>query len=243
MWFRLAMECSGRSPNLKLPLAAICALVVSACSPNSPGRDDPFTATGEVIALGGGDRGVINACITCHGLAGEGDGAMTPRLAGLSHGYLLKQMQDYADGRRADAVMGPVARGLSMEARVRVADYYAALPAPQTQMSGSAVEDSASAAQLYHQGAPERGLPACAACHGEAGQGVGPGNPPVHGQPAAYLAEQLVRWRDGRRQNDSGRTMLLVSQRLTPAEMADLGAYMTVLAGSPGDRGTAPSPP
>ncbi|MDX5331431.1 MAG: c-type cytochrome [Caulobacteraceae bacterium] len=214
---------------------------VGACTPADRARHDPFTATGEIIALGGGDAGVGHACATCHGLSGEGDGGSTPRLAGLPAGYLVKQLQDYADGRRADPVMGPIARAMSPEARRMVSDYYAARPAV---VASTAQGDEATlAARLYQQGSPGRSIPACDSCHGALGEGGGGGHPPVWGQPASYLALQLWRWRRGVRQNDSGKTMLLVSQRLTPTEIEALGLYMAGLSGPPAASGTAPSPP
>jgi cytochrome c553 len=222
--------------------ALLCVTAaIGACAPADRVRHDAFTATGEIIALGGGDAGVGHACATCHGLSGEGDGGSTPRLAGLPAGYLVKQLQDYADGRRADPVMGPIARAMSPETRRMVSDYYAARPAMVASAEQS--EEAALAARIYQHGAPERSIPACASCHGVHGEGGGGGHPPVWGQPSSYLALQLWRWRRGVRQNDSGKTMLLVGQRLTPTEIEALGPYMAGLAGPPAAGETAPFPP
>ena len=56
---------------------------------------------------------------------------------------------------------------------------------------------------------------------GANGEGEGYANPPLAGQPAAYLAEQLERWRYAERRTDPGHVMLQISQRLTPPEAAD----------------------
>ena len=50
---------------------------------------DRFSATGELVALSGAGAGAANACVTCHGLQGQGDGAGAPRLAGLDAGEVF----------------------------------------------------------------------------------------------------------------------------------------------------------
>lgn len=217
------------SPRLPAALAAASALLLLAgCAPE-PTRD-PFTASGQVIAFSGGDAGAAQACFTCHGLRGEGDGGASPRLAGLPAGYLQRQLIDYADGRRADKVMAPIARALDDDDRRAVAAYYAALPAPAQAAGRSTAAVAGETARLYHHGDAERGLAACAACHGQAGEGVGPGNPPLAGQPPAYLAEQLDRWRRSQRRNDPQNAMLAISRRLTADEAEALARYASALA-------------
>src|SRR5690606_31899172 len=130
-----------------------------------------------------------NACFSCHGLDGAGDGVSVPRLAGLDAGYLQKQMTDYANGTRRDEVMKEVARWLDDGDRRAVSAWYASLPAPQT------TAPTGPTPSLWLRGDPARGVAACAACHGEDGRGVGPGNPAVAAQPAAYTREQLRRWK------------------------------------------------
>ena len=72
---------------------------------------------------------------------------------------------------------------------------------------------------------------ACFTCHGLAGEGLGAANPPLGGQPAAYLAAQMDNWRLSTRRNDPGNVMLRISQRLTPREIASLSAYAAALPG------------
>src|SRR3546814_2707007 len=97
--------------------------------------------------------------------------------------------------------------------------------------------------RLYVDGDAERGLVACAACHGFAGEGIGPANPPLGGQPAAYLAEQLEAWRRSERRNDPGNVMLRISRRLNPREVAALAAYAASLPGGlPRQESRAASP-
>lgn len=193
---------------------------------------DRFAEDGRVIALSGAEAGASSACFTCHALDGSGNGAGSPRLAGLDAGYLERQLGAYADGRRYHSQMGWIAQQLDARERKAVSFYYAGLPFD----GGKTV--LAERLRLYQKGDPARGLLACAACHGEQGQGLGPANPPLAGQPAGYLAEQLRLWRIGKRRNDPGDVMLRVSQLLTPSEAQALAAYASALPGGPPNPGS-----
>jgi len=112
--------------------ALVCSSLVlfaAACSGADSRSTAAFTADGQVIAMGGGEGGPSNACFSCHGLDGLGDGVSVPRLAGLDAGYLQKQLEDYADRLRDDATMYEAARWLDDDDRRAVAAWYAALPA------------------------------------------------------------------------------------------------------------------
>jgi cytochrome c553 len=209
-------------------LAATLAL--AACGQVERGAADRFTATGEMLALSGGDAGAANACVACHGLDGMGNGAGAPRLAGLDRGYMAGQLEAYASGRRQHPEMEAIARKLSSTHQVAVSAYYANLPfAPKPQ----SVAATQAIASLYHQGDPARGLTSCASCHGSNGEGVGPANPPLGAQPAPYLAEQLDQWRAGKRRNDPGNVMLHISQLLSRSESVALADYAAALPGGP----------
>lgn len=184
--------------------------------------------------MGGGEGGPANACFSCHGLDGAGDGVSVPRLAGLDAGYLQKQMEDYANEVRQDAVMFQVARWLDDGDRHAVSVWYASLPAPATtQVSGPAPA-------LYLSGDPSRGVASCALCHGEDGRGVGSGNPAIAAQPAAYTIEQLRRWKTAKRRNDPRQVMSQAVAGLTDAEIGRIAAWLETLpAAPPPDSGVA----
>ena len=206
---------------------------LASCSAVETKSAERFTETGELIALSGGDAGAPNACFTCHGIDGRGDGAGTPRLAGLGTGYLDGQLEAYASGRRRHPQMEWIANRLSPTHRLAVSAYYEAMP-----YEPAAMPPPAPAPVLYVRGDPSRGLPACMLCHGRFGEGVGHGNPPVGGQPAAYLAEQMEQWRLSKRRSDPGNIMLAISRQLTSPEVAALAAYAAAL---PGDRPESPA--
>ena len=217
-------------PLLPLPLLALL-LSLAACDATPGVTDRAFSASGEMIAMSGGPGGAGNACFTCHGLDGQGDRDAAPRLAGLDQGYLQKQMEDYAGGRRPDDVMTRVARGLDQDSRRAVAAWYAGLPADDKARPGPA----ASPPPNWITGDARRGITACSACHGAAGQGAGEGQPAVAGQPAAYTLEQIDRWKSGRRRNDPRGVMAAAVQRLTDEEARAIAQWLS-------DRPASPAP-
>lgn len=225
----------GRIHNYLLKATLCAAVVVTGAGCSRQHQAGAFEATGEVIAQGGGDAGVDGACVVCHGLQGQGDGETVPRLAAMDRGYFLQQMENYDNGARNHAQMSWIAGRLDNQARVRLADYYATLPATApVEVSGVLPPTCppAFAATLYQQGDPERGLVACATCHGVRGEGVGTGNPPLAGQPAPYVEQQLRLWRTGKRYGDAMHAMTGVSRLLAEDELAPLADYSAALPGA-----------
>lgn len=200
------------------------ASAAAACSPPHADVPEQFGTSGELIAMSGAGAGSENACFTCHGLDGGGDGAGVPRLAGLDAGYLQHQMEAFADGRRKNPSMRWIARQLSASERLMVSQYYAGLewdpPAPARPPSAPA---------LFLAGDPSRDIPPCASCHGVDGLGIGSGIPPLAGQPRLYLAEQLHAWRRGERRSDPDDVMLEIARSLTPEEIRHVAAFASRL--------------
>ncbi|NML08003.1 c-type cytochrome [Sphingomonas sp. G-3-2-10] len=195
-----------------LILLASVAFTLGGCEGRS---GDPFRATGEVIAFGGGDAGPQGACATCHGLKGEGDGRLAPPLAGLDAGYLHRQLDDYHNGWREHAQMRAIVRRLTPEDRAKVSAYYAALPVPPTGVFAGG--------DLYAQN--------CASCHGTKGEGMGPNNPPLAGLSPTYIESQLLAWRTGKRRNDPMGQMMAVSSALSPDQVRTVSAQASALPG------------
>lgn len=195
--------------------------LVSAC--NAPVAPS-VQMSGEAVAFGAGAGGARDACFSCHGLKGEGDGVV-PRLAGLSTGYLVKQLEDYAGPWRDDPTMSPIARRMSDENRLAVADYYAAQDLPR-QVAFAPVS---SAHALYHEGDPVRGMKGCASCHGADGRNGGLAYPRLAGQTAEYVRAQLVAWKDSRRRNDPRDVMGQIARKLSQDEIESLAAHVAAL--------------
>ena len=196
---------------------ALCAMVLAtACTDRMTPSDDRWGRSGELIALSGGEGGARYACVTCHGARGEGNGFDAPRLAGLPAGYLQKQMEDYAAGLRPHEVMRDVAGFLDSHERVRVANFYAALP-PQALSPATDEANAAATPALYAS--------TCQACHGVEGVGTVNG-PPLNAQPAFYLTQQLQDWQVSKRRNDGNHAMLKVAQQLGAGEVRQLSLYL-----------------
>lgn len=224
-------------PPLTLLGLILASAGLVACDATPGETDRAFSASGQVVAMGGGAGGAANACFTCHGLQGQGDGVSTPRLAGLDAGYLQKQMEDYASGLRPDDVMSRIAKGLEADSRRAVAAWYAGLPADDKARPAP----PASPPPIWISGDASRGITACSACHGAAGQGAGEGQPIVAGQPAAYTLEQIDRWKSGKRRNDPRGVMAAAVQRLTDAEARAIARWLSDQPASPAPASAAAS--
>lgn len=199
------------------------ALALGGCTDRLAPSEDRFGRSGELIATSGGEGGARYACVSCHGARGEGNGFDAPRIAGLPAGYLQKQLEDYAAGLRPHELMRDVARFLDSHERVRVADHYAALP-PRGLPPATAERGDGSAAALYER--------ACQSCHGVDARGTAQA-PPLDGQPAFYLVQQLQDWRVSKRRNDAGQAMLRVAQQLSAEEIRQLSLHLSAIPAHP----------
>lgn len=209
--------------------ATIAVALPTGCTDTAPVAG-PFEQSGELIALSGGDAGAANACIACHGLNGEGDGHLSPRLAGLNPGYIVRQLELYEAGQRRHEAMEAIASQLSWDARLAVANYYAGLEVPPT--TEASVQDCTPAARrLVFSGDLSRNLPACTACHGDDLAGAGAGGPPLAWQTTAYNASQLRAWRNGRRYGDPQGAMGEVSRLLHERELLAVAACVAAPPG------------
>ncbi len=212
---------------MRTPLFLAVTILLAGCGVADDRTGAAFKSTGRLIALSGGDGGAANACFACHGAQGQGDGAATPRLAGLSAGYLEKQLVDYATQLRPDAVMAQIAKRLNAADRRAVSAYYAALNAP------AAVQPALPA--------PARYAADCAACHGAHGEGIGPANPALTGQPAGYAREQLRRFSRAERRNDPRGVMSASAAVLSPAEVEAIASWLQTQSAARPPRGDAAS--
>ncbi|MFK2932597.1 c-type cytochrome [Dyella agri] len=181
------------------------------------------TAAGTIAQQGNG-KGAA-PCMACHGVDGGGQEASGyPRLAGLDAAYLQRQLDDFANGTRANPVMQPNAGALSEEERAQLAKYYSAMPVPAHGVAAPPADDIG--AKLATRGDWSRDLPACEQCHAPGGVGVGANFPPLAGQPAAYIAAQLKAWQQGSRHNDPLALMQHVAKQLSPQEIQAVSGWL-----------------
>jgi len=215
--------------------------------PGDAGAADA-AAQGKELAEKGIPAKSVAACTSCHGAHGEGNAdAGFPRLAGQPADYLARQLEAYADGSRASAVMAPIAQGLGSEQRQAVAAYYAGLSAPAGRDDQDGAGDGAGKGNGQADGADEarqRGatlatvgderiqVQACANCHGAQGAGEPPDYPALAGQHAPYLKAALGEFKTGARKTDPSGQMPTIARRLSNEDIAAVTAYY---AGQPPD--------
>ena len=196
-----------------------------------------YAADGQAIAANGNGRDAP-ACSACHGERGEGQPAAAyPRLAGLDSGYLVGQLEAFAQGSRDSETMGPIAKALSPDERRAVATFYAGLDAAKVEEPKKPDEKTVEIGRsLADRGDWSKGLPGCGACHGGAGQGVGKTFPKLAGQSAEYITSQFKAWKDGKRTGDPLHLMTGIARKLNDDQVAAVAAYyanLPVVAAAP----------
>ena len=172
----------------------------------------------------------VKPCIICHRDADLIDrDAYFPRIAGKPAGYLYNQLRNFRDGRRFYQPMAILLENMSDEYMQEIAAYFASLPyaylEPVVPALSSAEKESVET--LLYSGDPERDLPACSACHGEALLGIQPAIPGLLGLPHAYLAAQFGGWRnDGIMRGQIPDCMSEVAKKMTQEEVNALVLWL-----------------
>ena len=206
--------------------AVVVAALLASCSA-SAAVPDAVTIVHE-----GNGKGAP-PCVACHGANGEGQAAGGfPRLAGLDAAYMVRQMDDFASGSRANAVMKPIASALSEEEREALARHYSGLAPSAASEPAAGDELDPLGESIALRGRWDRQVPACVACHGPRGVGVGTHFPPLAGQPSGYIAAQLHAWKDGQRRNDPMGMMQHVASELGDAEIQAVAGWFAAQAAS-----------
>ena len=72
-------------------------------------------------------RRLAATCFTCHGTDGRSVDGVPPSLAGQNRDYLLKQMQEFRDGKRPATIMHQHAKGYTDEQMALIAGYFSAV--------------------------------------------------------------------------------------------------------------------
>lgn len=172
-------------------------------------------------------EGKVVACFACHGekVRDQADSAF-PRLEGLGEYYIRKQLLDYRQGTRVNAVMQPYAEQMTPQEVADVAAYYGSLsvqlPSPPAGGDAALIERGRVLAEV---GDSSQRLQACANCHGPRGMGLPPAIPSLAGQPASYLVAQIEAWKKGTRKNDEGGLMAAVAEKLDATDTAAVAEY------------------
>lgn len=185
---------------------------------------------GRQIAISGANG--IAACASCHGAIGEGSApAGFPRIAGQPQYYLQHQMESFANGKRNNPVMTPIAKQMSREQIAAVAEYYAALAAPSAKPEPASDPKTVERGRVLATiGDHNKRVQACANCHGPAGSGGPPDFPYLAGQHGAYLISSMQAWKSGERDTDPSGQMPMIARQLDDNDSAALAAYFSAQA-------------
>ena len=161
-------------------------------------------------------------CSACHGADGNSVITLNPKLAGQHPEYLLKQLTNFKEGKRVNAVMSGMVANLSPKEMQDLAAYFAkqktTLAKANSNGAGSLGE------KIYRGGIAATGVPACASCHGAAGAGLPKQYPRLSAQHADYTLQQLRTFRTGERANAP--MMMAIAAKMTDAEMQAVADYM-----------------
>lgn len=179
-----------------------------------------------------GDAGkgkVLSAsCAACHGADGNSANPAWPKLAGQGQAYLVKQLNDFRQDKRADPTMTGQAKGIASDEDVM---HLAAYFSSNTIKAGTAKKDKLDLGRaIYKGGVMSSGVAACAACHGPSGDGNTAAKfPKISGQHSQYTINQLKSFKAGKRENDNGKMMRNVALKMTDAEMEAVAEYIAGL--------------
>jgi cytochrome c553 len=167
-------------------------------------------------------------CVACHGIDGNSPAAANPNLAGQGEQYIAAQLKAFKEAaaagdkaRRVNAVMQGFAANLSDNDMKSLGMYYSRQTIkPAVARDKDLVQKGE---KIYRAGVRKNDVPACAGCHGAAGQGIPAQYPRVAGQYPDYLHEQLEHYAKGSRKNNQ---MNVIASRLSPEELRAVSEYM-----------------
>lgn len=163
-------------------------------------------------------------CAVCHGADGNSSNPSWPNLAGQHAEYIIKQLQDYRDGRRKNDQMAPLAMALSDQDIDDIAVYYAA---QKPRIGQTRPENLETGAHFYRAGDVTKGLVACMACHGPTGIGNPAANyPRINAQHAAYTELQLKAFKAEERANDRNGIMRDIAGRMSNDAIEAVADYL-----------------
>jgi len=163
-------------------------------------------------------------CGACHGMDGNSLSPEWPSLAGQHAVYIERQLKAFKAGERQNDLMSPMAMILSDEDMADLAAYFAS-----QKLRGGETEPSklALGQRVYRAGNVEKGVIACAGCHGPSGHGNPlAGYASIQGQHATYVAAQLRAYKSGTRATDPNQMMRNVAALLSDEEIDAVASYV-----------------
>jgi cytochrome c553 len=187
----------------------------------------PLLAQAQVVGDPEAGQEKAAVCASCHGMDGNSQVSMWPKLAEQHAGYAARQSILIRDQERNAPEMYPIVQGMSDQDLTDIAAYY------EQQALKPGVADEAlveTGRAVYQAGNPESGVPACAACHGPSGAGIkGAYYPRLGGQHADYTAKRLQDYRNGVTNGEDdpySKIMVAVAENMTDEEIQAVSSYI-----------------
>lgn len=179
---------------------------------------------GSLYDTGDNARG-LPACVSCHGAGGNSTIVANPKLAGQVGTYLHKQLVDFTTPNRNQPVMTTYAKMLSEEEKQNIAAW---LATQQPKQGAARNKDTLELGRkIYRGGIADRGVAACASCHGATGSGIPAQYPRLAGQHQDYTLAQLQAFKTNARANSP--QMGTLAKRMSDDEMKAVADYIAGL--------------
>ncbi|WP_114968938.1 c-type cytochrome [Rhodoferax ferrireducens] len=209
--------------SLAAPVFSSFAQEDKPAAPHAGAKAEPVKAAKPDLAKG--EASYTAVCAACHAPDGNSAIPANPKLAQQHPEYLLKQLQEFKSGKRANPIMSGMVAALSDEDMKNIAYWVTAKPAKP----GFAKEKElvTLGERIYRGGIPDRQVAACAGCHSPNGAGIPAQYPRLSGQHADYAVAQLNSFRDGTRKNSL--QMAAVAAKMNDREIKAVADYVAGL--------------
>ena len=167
---------------------------------------------------------INNLCIACHAIDGNSVVTVNPKLAGQHAAYITKQLNNFKSGLRENVVMAGMVANLTEEDMINLGHYFS----EQNILLSSAIENGVGSLgeNIFRAGIKNKGVAACASCHGPSGHGIPDKYPRLNAQHSEYTLTQLNAFRLELRKNDPAGVMRTIAQKLTEQEMQSVADYI-----------------
>jgi cytochrome c553 len=156
----------------------------------------------------------VQMCAVCHGQNGVPlDPKTMPIIWGQQQSYLVKQLRNYRNGERNNAIMTPIAKGLAQEDIRKIAAYFAEKKWPAQAASGA-------------HPSPPPGIAQCQPCHQPNFEGGMPA-PRLAGLSYEYLVATMRAFATDERTNNGDMPKFM--HALTESERDAMARYLSSL--------------
>ena len=206
----------------QLIIAASVAVLAVSSHAEEPKKESAKAAKPD---LAKGEAKYTAVCAACHTFDGTRGAPANPILQGQHPQYIVKQLTEFKEGKRKNAVMNGMAGALSAQDMADLAAFFGSKkPVPGQARDGESVKLGES---IYRGGIAKKGVPACAGCHSPNGAGIPAQYPRLGGQHAEYTKAQLTAFRQGDRTNNA--QMTAIAANLSDKEIHALSDYIAGL--------------